>query len=67
MFFHSFASLLETFRKRTNLRKYLSVVAAMTAMTAMTAVSGKCIPHLKPHETIELGQKNFGYPNAPSQ
>ena len=64
MFFHSFASLLETFRKRTNLRKYLSVVAAMTAMTA---VSGKYIPHLKPHETIELGQKTFGYPNAHSQ
>lgn len=34
-------------------------------MTAMTAVSGKCIPHLKPHETIELGQKNFWIPKRP--
>lgn len=37
----------------------------MAAMTAMTAVSGKCIPHLKPHETIELGQKNFWIPKRP--
>ena len=39
-----------------NLRKYFS---AVTVMTAMTAFLDKYTSHLKPHETIKMGQKIF--------